>query len=131
VYEAFFPRFRSLEDTSGSYPVFIQKRRDRYGTVRQFKRAGLLGEGLDGRLRFVEREGDGEKAGYEKQLMQELIISENLDRESTITFIMHNCRFCTRDDLVSSFRRARRRMALTGDPFETADGWEKKQRGTE
>lgn len=124
IYSLFLPRIRSLDDTFPSYPVFIENRQKRYPTVRQFKRAGFLGEGLDGTIKYVDQDKDPEKAEQERQLMADIIIRENMDREKMISFMLHNSTGLGRKELILGFSCARQALALEGDYIEVRENGE-------
>ncbi|MFC1582354.1 hypothetical protein ACFL4W_02325 [Planctomycetota bacterium] len=132
LYILLLPKLRSLDDRNYYYPPFIEKRQYRYGTIREYKRAGLLGEGLDGRVKIVTTNPGANRAVIQGTL-NDLTTRENFDREQIMGFLSQNHSGLSRKKLVAAFVKVRFQMALNGDMVEEvgADGnitWVKTKR---
>ena len=98
--------------------MFLEKRQVRFATLREFKREGLIGEGLDGTLKFVRKKGARGASEAEIDLLRAPLDAENFDRAHMISFIQQNMKGVGKKSLVRAFVEARRQLALHGDPFE-------------
>jgi len=117
IYRLFLPRRRSLDDEKYYYPVFVENRRKRFPRVREFKRAGLVGEGLDGMLKIVDSNPVAGRKPF-NALLKELVLRENFDRKRIIGYILQNTKVVSEEELTAAFARVRRSLALHGDLVE-------------
>lgn len=118
VYALFVPKLRSLDDEEYYYPVFLEKRQKRFSTIRELKREGYLGEGIDGMIKFVKNSNDTETKQHMEQLFKELIIKENFDRKNISGFIIASHKWLKKKELKEACIQVRRMLALTGDFVE-------------
>jgi hypothetical protein len=119
LYILFLPKLRSMEDTELRFPVFIESRSKRFGTVREYKRAGLLGEGRDGLIKIIETNPAAKEKAV-RETLKPLVLKENFDRDCIISFMLQNSSK-GRKDIVKGFVQARRKLALTGDMIEAVN----------
>lgn len=132
LYQLFLPRFRSLEDKKKYFPVFLENRMRRFPEVREYKRAGLIGESAHGALKIVS----SNPAAREKSLkndLEKLVLRENFDRKRIVQYIMEHKKSILEKELTGSFAHVRQAMALTGDMLEVLDSngeskWKKAER---
>ena len=53
LYKLFLPKLRYMEDKQPYFPVFIENRRKRFPQLREYKRAGLIGESSVGYVKII------------------------------------------------------------------------------
>jgi len=132
LYQLFLPRFRSLDDKKRYFPVFLENRMKRFPEVREYKRAGLIGESVQGNLKIINSNPAAQEKPLKKDL-EELVLRENFDRKRIIRYIMDHKKSMSEKELIEGFAHVRHTMGLTGDMIEVTDNdgelvWKKAER---
>lgn len=120
AYRLFLPKRRSLDDEKHYFPVFLENRIERFPRIREYKRAGLIGESANGTLSIVPSNPAAREEPM-RSVLKKLIFRENFDRQRVVRYIVENTRSISKRELAAGFAFVRHKMALTGDMIQIAE----------